>query len=68
MKNRTNDAATRADWEENTFAGLEGLDDAGRERASLWGRLDGHPDEPEMVSSCLPVMGELDLDDCARLA
>ncbi len=71
MKKRTQSSpseAWRGDWEENTFAGLESLDDAGRSRASLWGRIDARPDEPALVSSCMPEMGELELEACARLA
>ena len=56
------------DWEQNTFAGLEELDDAGSERVSHFGRLDVDDDEPELLSSALPVMDELELDDAPHLA
>lgn len=55
-------------WEENTFAGLEELDEAGRDRVSHLGRLDVEEDEPDMVASALPVMDELELDDAPHLA
>lgn len=56
------------DWEANTFAGLEQLDDEGRARVSLLGSLAHEPDEPEMVASGLPVFEELDIDVAFRLA
>ena len=54
------------DWEDDgvggLFAGLEALDDAGRERFSGWGRLDPDPDEPELLANSMPVFDELDIE------
>lgn len=56
------------DWEENVFAGLEELDDEGRDRVSHLGAVDETPDEPEVVASALPAFEELELDAPPRLA
>ena len=55
------------DWEENTFAGLEELDDRGHERVSQLGRA-VDDDEPEMVATTLPAMDAIELDDTPHLA
>ncbi|HJL19808.1 MAG TPA: hypothetical protein RMH99_29360 [Sandaracinaceae bacterium LLY-WYZ-13_1] len=56
------------EWESNTFAGLEGLDDEGSERVAGLGRIDEEADEPDQVSSALPVFDEMELDESPRLA
>lgn len=51
-----------SDWEMNTYAGLERLDDEGRARVS---RLSGPPmpqeDEPPLAIGHLRELGELEL-------
>jgi hypothetical protein len=66
-------------WEENVFATLEDLDEAGQERASGVGtmQISGTPvsvvyeaaEEPELVASGMPAFEELDLEvQAPRLA
>ncbi|HEY8431372.1 MAG TPA: hypothetical protein VIL20_23490 [Sandaracinaceae bacterium] len=56
------------DWEDNVFAGLEELDEEGRERLSQPRTVDETPDEPQIVASALPDFEEIDLGVAPRLA
>jgi hypothetical protein len=49
------------DWETNTYAGLEHLDEEGHDRVSQLGTLEVETDEPEMTSGMMADLGELEL-------
>lgn len=49
------------DWETNTYAGLEHLDDEGQDRVSQLGTFEVEGDEPTPSSDHLADLGELEL-------
>lgn len=50
-----------ADWEANVYAGLEQLDEEGRNRVSRLGSLEPEREEPKLATGSLPDLGELEL-------
>jgi hypothetical protein len=58
-----------ADWEQNTYAGLEELGRGAPRPVWPLGTLDASADdEPTVVASALPVLEELELETSPRLA